>query len=250
MADEPRVLGVIPARGGSKGLPGKNVRRMAGMPLIGHSIAAAELVPRLTRTVVSTDAPGIAAVARSLGGDVPFLRPGSLATDTTPMPPVLTHALDTLEAQDPPYQMLALLDPTSPARAPADVTRAIDLLDEHPGWDGVVSVSEPGYHPAWVGVRPATHDPATLTRYFPAGRGVTRRQEMEPFLRINGGVYVWRTDFLRQLTGPWIDEGVHGMVQTPELWAFAIDHLYQFEMLEALIAQGVIRLPWLEDDQP
>ena len=83
----PRVLAVIPARGGSKGLPGKNIRRLFGLPLIVHSIRAAELTPTITRCVVSTDSEEIAAVARSFGGEAPFLRPSELAGSDTLMTP-------------------------------------------------------------------------------------------------------------------------------------------------------------------
>src|SRR4051812_38205905 len=148
-----RVLAVIPARGGSKGLPGKNTRPLAGLPLIGHSLRAAQLMPSVSRCIVSTDSAQIADLARSLGGDVPFLRPAELAADDTPMAPVLRHALAAVEAAEgSPYDFLVLLDPTSPAREPADIEAAIAQLAGRPDWDGVVSVSAPTFQPVWVGV--------------------------------------------------------------------------------------------------
>ncbi|HVU91349.1 MAG TPA: acylneuraminate cytidylyltransferase family protein [Jatrophihabitans sp.] len=244
MADRPPVLAVVPARGGSKGLPGKNVRPLAGLPLIGHSLRAAELVPSVTRCVVSTDSPEIAQVAAGLGGDVPFRRPAELAEDATPMAPVLRHALAAVEEQEGRrYDLVLLLDPTSPARDPAEIEAAVGRLLEHPGWDGVVSVSAPTFHPVWVGVRDAQD--GRLERYFAEGTGVTRRQELDRYLRINGNFYVWRAAFVRRLENSWFDEGVHGMVEIPEARAFAIDYAYEFDLLEALIAQGLINLPWL-----
>ena len=125
----PRVLAVIPARGGSKGLPGKNIRPLSGLPLIGHSIRAAALVPSLSRCIVSTDDQTIADVARGLGGDVPFLRPAELAEDSTPMAPVLQHALRAVEESgDEPYDALLLVDPTSPVREPAQIDDAVRRL--------------------------------------------------------------------------------------------------------------------------
>ena len=94
------VLAVIPARGGSKGLPGKNLRPIAGLPLIGHALRCAQSVPQLARTIVSTDSEEIAAAARALGGDVPFLRPAELARDDSPTMAVLQHALRFVEAQE------------------------------------------------------------------------------------------------------------------------------------------------------
>jgi CMP-N,N'-diacetyllegionaminic acid synthase len=246
MAQGDRVLAVVPARGGSKGLPGKNVRPLAGLPLIGHSLRAAESIASVTRCVVTTDSPEIARVAEQLGGDVPFLRPAELAQDTTPMAPVLRHALAAVEeAEGDPYDFLVLLDPTSPAREPAEIESALALLRDRPDWDGVVSVSAPTFHPVWVGVREGGDGSGRLERYFASGTGITRRQELDRFLRINGNFYVWRAAFVRRLATSWLDEGVHGFVEIPEVRAFAIDQLAEFETLEALVAQNVVRLPWL-----
>lgn len=245
MGDLPAVLAVIPARGGSKGLPGKNIRELAGLPLIGHSLRAAELVPEVRRCVVSTDSEEIAGVATVLGGEVPFLRPAELAQDDTPMAPVLRHALEwvTQEGQDP--DLVLLLDPTSPARRPEDISAAIARLRDEEAWDGIVSVSQPTFHPAWVGVRAS---PAgRMERYFSEGVGVTRRQELDRFLRVNGNFYVWRADFIRRMQVSWMDEGVHGVYEIPESLAFAIDYLDEFERLEALVEHRVIELPWLTD---
>ena len=111
------MLAVIPARGGSVGLPGKNLRSFAGLPLIGHSILFAKMCPEITRMVVSSDSEQIGDAARQYGADVPFVRPANLAQGSTPMWPVLRHALMTVEEQErTSYDFLILLDPTSPAR--------------------------------------------------------------------------------------------------------------------------------------
>lgn len=247
MPDDPRVLAVVPARGGSKGLPGKNTRPLAGLPLIGHSLRAAGLIAAVTRCVVSTDSPEIAEVARSLGGDVPFLRPPELAADDTPMAPVLRHALAEVEAAEgASYDLVVLLDPTSPAREPADVDDAVARLSARPDWDGVFSVSAPPFHPVWVGVRESSDDPGRAERYFADGRGVTRRQDLGRYLRINGNFYVWRAEFVRRMQTSWLDEGVHGLVEIPELRAVSIDYQYEFDLLTALLAQGLLQLPWLD----
>src|SRR5262249_10695504 len=135
------TLAVIPARGGSKGVPGKNIRTLSSLPLIAHSLRLAALCPEIDRTVVSTDSDAIAEVARAEGGDVPFLRPAALARDETPMLPVLRHALDALDPHSEIYTRLLLLDPTSPGRLPEDVARAHVLLAAESDADGVVAVS-------------------------------------------------------------------------------------------------------------
>jgi CMP-N,N'-diacetyllegionaminic acid synthase len=243
----PRVLAVVPARGGSKGLPGKNIRPLAGLPLVAHSLRAAAAMRTVTRCVVSTDDPEIARVATEHGGDVPWLRPADLAADDTPMAPVLRHALLAVEeAEGRPYDALVLLDPTSPARVPAEIDAAVEELLASTDLDGVVSVSEPSFNPVWVGVRPSATDPRVMERYFPEGAGVTRRQDAGRFLRINGTFYVWTSAFIRRLESSWVDEGRHAMVEIPESRAFAIDYLEEFEDLAAAVERGRVVLPWLD----
>ena len=238
-----RILAVIPARGGSKGLPGKNTMPLAGIPLIGHSIAFARLIPEVERTIVTTDDPSIAEVARALGGDVPFLRPAELATDRTPMAPVVRHALLTVEeGESEPYDAVLLLDPTSPVRDRAAVCEAIRKLADTPGIDGVISVSAPRFDPLWVGVE--VTEPGTLRRFFSEARGVTRRQDAaRQYLRINGSFYLWTSEFARRLGTSWFDEGTFAPLVIPESQAYSIDDSDEFQLIEVLLEQGVLRLP-------
>ncbi|CAN7458857.1 acylneuraminate cytidylyltransferase family protein [Terrabacter sp. LjRoot27] len=247
----PRVLAVIPARGGSKGLPGKNIRPMWGLPLIAHSVRAAALTPEVTRCVVTTDSAEIADVVRAHGGDAPFLRPAELAADDTPMAPVVRHALEWVEHDEgTAYDAVLLLDPTSPARVPAQLAEAVTRLAGDPALDGVISVSEPTFNPVWVGVRPDDGRAGALSRYFEAGTGITRRQDVGRFLRINGNFYLWRADFVRRLEASWFDEGTHAGLEIPEAQAFSIDDEYEFRLIEALIGAGLITLPWLDVPAP
>ena len=242
-----RVLAVIPARGGSKGLPGKNIRPLWGLPLIAHSIRAAALTPEVTRCIVTTDSEEIADVAGTHGGEAPFLRPSELAADDTPMAPVVRHALEWAEREEgETYDAVLLLDPTSPARVPAQLAEAALRLASTPALDGVISVSEPTFNPVWVGVRPDDTRDGALTRFFETGTGVTRRQDVGRFLRINGNFYLWRADFVRRLESSWFDEGTHEGLEIPEAQAFSIDDEYEFRLIEALIGAGLISLPWLD----
>lgn len=126
-----RVLAIIPARGGSKGVPGKNLRAIAGKPLIGWSIEQARQAALVTDVVVSTDDPAIAEAARQLGAQVPGLRPAALATDQAPTEPAMLHALEAMERHADPYDAVVLLQPTSPLRLTGTVDRAItQLLEE------------------------------------------------------------------------------------------------------------------------
>jgi CMP-N-acetylneuraminic acid synthetase len=135
------VLAIIPARGGSKGIPHKNVRLMGGRPLLAYTVDAAHASRRVTRTIVSTDDPVIAAAARELGVDVPFMRPAELSGDATPMLPVLQHAVREMETRGCAADAVVLLQPTSPLRRAEHIDAAVDLL-ESSGADSVVSVVE------------------------------------------------------------------------------------------------------------
>lgn len=234
-----RILAVIPARGGSKGLPGKNIRPLGGLPLIAHSLRCAAMCSGLTRTIVSTDSDEIASVAREHGGDVPFLRPPELARDDTPMMPVLRHALDALDPTGDPFDAVLLLDPTSPGRTPEDVARARALLAASPDADGVVACSKPTFNPFWVGV---VDDGGFAKPAFDTAGRYARRQDVPPFLRINGALYLWRSAFVRD--GAW-PGGRQRILEIPEERAFSIDDLHEFQVAEALVERGLVRLPWL-----
>jgi CMP-N,N'-diacetyllegionaminic acid synthase len=123
-----RVLGLIPARGGSKGIPRKNIAPLAGKPLLAYTAAAALAATRLTRVIVSTDDGAIAEVARSCGVDVPFMRPASLATDAASSLAVVQHAVRWLEEQGEKYNAICLLQPTSPLREADEIDACVALL--------------------------------------------------------------------------------------------------------------------------
>src|SRR5438132_6981355 len=123
------VLGLVPARGGSKGIPRKNIRLLGGRPLLQYTADAALAARRLSHVVLSTDDEEIAAVGRRCGLDVPFVRPRELAEDATPMLPVVQHALAWFDAHDRRFDAVCLLQPTNPLRLPSHIDRAIELLD-------------------------------------------------------------------------------------------------------------------------
>jgi YrbI family 3-deoxy-D-manno-octulosonate 8-phosphate phosphatase len=148
MVNKPEVLAIIPARGGSKGIPRKNIREFAGYPLIAYSIAAGLQAETVTRTIVSTDDEEIAVVARTLGGEVPFLRPAELASDQALDLPVYQHALQWLKDKEG-YQpdVVVQLRPTSPVRPLDCVDRAVRMLLDNPGADCVRGVVPAGQNP-------------------------------------------------------------------------------------------------------
>jgi CMP-N,N'-diacetyllegionaminic acid synthase len=190
-----RVLGIVPARGGSKGIPGKNVRPLGGKPLLVHTAEAALAARRLSRVVLTTDDEKIAEVGRACGLEVPFLRPAELAMDDTPTLPVLQHAVTELERQGDRFDAVCLLQPTSPFRRAGDIDGCIELLET--GLDAVISVLPvpPEHNPHWVWFR----DGDGLLRLATGeDQPIPRRQELPPAFHRDGSVYVTRRDVLME----------------------------------------------------
>lgn len=235
-----RILALIPARGGSKGIPDKNIRELAGLPLIAHSIRCAKMCPQVDRVIVSTDDPEIRRIALEHGGEVPFLRPSELASDETPMWPVVQHALSEIAGGGESYDAVLLLMPTNPVRDPEDLTRSVEILMGDPAADGVVSVSVPPFNPRWVCV---VEEDGFMRDAFDGAGGHGRRQELPTTYRINGVIYLWRTEFIRTTTN-W-RSGKIRMMEIPDEQALDIDRLDELVRTERLIASGDIQLPWL-----
>lgn len=183
------MLALIPARGGSKGLPRKNVLPLAGKPLIAWSIEAALAAPTVRRVLVSTDDPEIAEVARQAGAEVPWLRPVELATDTATSLDVALHALD---RDDPNRGWLLLLQPTSPLRTANDIEAAAALRE--PGVDAVIGVCRALTHPALA----LREDAEGFVAPYIEGAYSTRRQDLPAAWAINGAIYLVRAGALRE----------------------------------------------------
>jgi CMP-N,N'-diacetyllegionaminic acid synthase len=222
------VLALIPARGGSKGVPGKNVRPVGGRPLIAWTIVAAKASRYVDRTVLSSDDQSIIDAARSFGCDVPFTRPAELATDEADSMSVVRHAMTVLPER---YDYLVLLQPTSPMRLAQDIDRAIERC-VNSGAPACVSVCEPDKSPYWM---------------FRAGKGDVlepllaaeipdRRQQAPAVLALNGAVYVARTDHLAG-GGTFLAPGTVGYVM-PKERSFDIDTELDLRIVDFLLHQG------------
>ncbi len=185
------ILCVIPVRGGSKGVPGKNSRLVAGKPLVAWTIEQALAAEAGLDVIVSTDDQQLAEIARAAGADVPFLRPAELAQDTTPTEPVVQHAIAHRVAEGRRPDAVMLLQATSPVRLPGTLDRAVRQFTET-GVDslvGVVAQTPFFWHPA------ATADGSASAEYDPAAR--PRRQELgvsDYFYKETGSLYVTRTE--------------------------------------------------------
>lgn len=184
-------VGLIPARGGSKGVPRKNLRCVAGRPLVALAVTSALACRRLSRVIVSTDDPEIADVAQKAGADVPFLRPARLAQDDTPAVAVARHAVEWLEASGTTFDAVVILQPTSPLRRAVHIDAAIDRFIET-GADSVVTVCEAEHNPFWM----QRLEGDRLVPLLPSGMAAQRRQDLPAVYRLNGAVYVVRRRLL------------------------------------------------------
>jgi len=224
-----RILGLIPARGGSKRLPRKNVLPLAGKPLIAWSIGAALASERLSRVIVSTDDEEIATVARTHGADVPFLRPAALASDTASTLEVLLHALGVLAGQGEQFDYLALLQATSPLRQAADIDSAVSLLLKRQA-DAVISVCENGHPPEWSNTLPAD---GSLSGFFRPGIRSTRSQDLPTSYRLNGAIYLFDCKRLLESKSLDMDDNAYAYIM-PRERSIDIDTALDFRIAEVM----------------
>lgn len=191
------VLGIITARGGSKGIPKKNIRPLLGKPLIVYTIEAAQKSGVIDRLVLSTDDPEIAEVARAYGCEVPFMRPLELAEDATQHLPVVRHAVGWLKEQEqyePDYVMI--LQPTSPLRQDFHIREAVEMI-EKTGADSVLSVAQTKdyFHP-YKAMVIGNAGELRLANGYPVYKRVARRQELPPAFWSIGSIYLFKTALL------------------------------------------------------
>ena len=229
-----RVLAVIPARGGSKGVARKNIRSIGGKPLIAYTIEMANAIRHmLYRAVVSTDDPEIESVARRYGGDVPFLRPAELSGDRVPTLPVLQHAVKFVEEQgQTTIDWVLLLQPTTPFRSIEDIDATLALAQQG-GCDSIISVVQVfAEHPIFI----KRIENERLLPFNLVEKEGTRRQDCHPpaYIR-NGAVYLTRRDIIMNANSIW-GEVIRPYVMPPER-SVNIDGELDLKLAEALIRE-------------
>ena len=232
MIADARVLGLITARGGSKGLPGKNIRPLCGKPLIEWSISAAKGASCIDRIVVSTDDAAIAEVAQRAGAEVPFKRPSELATDSASSVDVVIHAIDMLAKTELIFDIVVLLEPTSPLRESFDIDEAVERLIRT-GAGSVVSVCRAvSAHPAFMFSQDKKGRLRPYLNQQPTG---LRRQDLDPIFFLDGTLYVSRVDVLRNKRSFYHEDTM--AFEVPKWKSLEIDDVDDFIMVEALMAK-------------
>lgn len=242
------IVGVIPARGGSKGLPGKNIRPLASKPLVAHTIEAARGARLIDRIILTTDSEEIASVGKQYGAEVPFIRPSELATDTAHTPPVLEHAVRYLEEHEG-YEVsiIVTLQPTSPLRRPEHIDQAVEKLLSNDQLDSVISIKSVTFPPFWM----MRIDGERLLPFVGDGTdySLKERQEMPFLYQPNGAVYVTRRGLLRDkgVLFSLYQGGNTGYILMDEDSSIDIDGLVDFVIADNLI-QKKLRLTQQEED--
>ena len=225
------MLAIIPARGGSKGLPGKNVRPLAGVPLICHSVRTALAAKSISRVVISTDDEAIAAAAKEYGAEVPFMRPAELAQDDSMVMDAYLYTADRIaREQGSPVEGFVALLPTAPLRLPEDIDGAVELFNDKRA-DSVISVTEAPVPVSWY--RRIDGEGVMRAYLSEEGDAVSNRQAHGQAYVPNGAIYVFRTEGLRA-TRQYYTDKTYPYVMPRERSA-DIDELLDFEWAEFLL---------------
>jgi len=228
MYQDKKILALIPARAGSKGLSGKNIKMIAGKPLIAWTIEAAKQCPWLDKIVVSTEDTRIASVAKKAGAKLPFLRPEELAADEVKGIDVVLHAIDWFEANGDIYDLLLLLQPTSPLRTAGDIENALQLFLDHNA-KSVISVCENEHPPYWSNILPAD---LSMKNFIDPG-ALKNRQQLPLFYRLNGALYLGDINYLKEKRGFWGEQTFAYIM--PGERSVDIDSLLDFKLAELLL---------------
>ncbi len=229
MIDNKKVLAIIPARGGSKGIPKKNIKAVSGKPMINYTIEAAKECEYIDKVIVSTDDEEIAEVSMKAGAIVPFLRPDELASDEAKTIDVVMHAVEFYERKAERYDIIVLLQPTSPLRNSEDIQKALEYYIRK-GEKSLVSVSEVTENPILMRQFGENNE---LTKLVDEDSTV-RRQDMEKYYKVNGAIYINSMKELNENTS--FNDNVMGYV-LPQDHSIDIDHPEDIVVAEYFLSQ-------------
>ncbi len=235
-----RVLGLVVARGGSKGLPGKNLRPLGGHPLVAWAVHAGRTTPAIDRVIISTDDAAIADVARHYSAEVPFMRPAELAADDSPVLEAILHALEQVEQPGEMFDAVCVLQPTAPFRDPAEIAEAIGELAADPSADSIVSLAQvEDEHPR----RLRRIADGVVCQYLTSAgdqEGQQRQDHVdEPAYRRSGDFYIARRSTLLEKRSLYGDRVLPYVV--PSWRAVNVDTARDLLLAEAMLADPAFR---------
>ena len=223
-----KIIGIIPARSGSKGVKDKNIKTLAGKPLIAYTIECAKATGIFDDIVVSTDSPKYADIAIEYGASVPFLRSQETASDSANSISVLEEVLNNLQET---YDIVVMLQPTSPLRQPFHIKEAVDLFLEKNA-DSVVSVSKFPHSIAWVN---SLDESLSMNGFIKKEYLNKRRQDLPQMYMLNGAVYVFKASMINKDFNMFDDKSFAYIMDKE--YSIDIDDEYDFKLAEALISQ-------------
>jgi CMP-N,N'-diacetyllegionaminic acid synthase len=238
-----KVLFLITARGGSKGVPGKNLRRIHGLSLVGYKAVSASRSRYCSRLIISTDSPEIQSEARAHGVEVPFTRPAELASDTAKSGPVIAHAMEWIEREGhSDYNAVMLLEPSSPFARARDYDAAVELMMAHDA-DAVVGVTSVHASSTVIGpLGPSGELTAIVDKMHAAREQAGQRQTLGVEYTMNGALYLFKWDYFKQHQWIYHDrEKVFGYVMDP-LYSVEIDEPRDLLWAEFLAGGGHLSL--------
>lgn len=228
-----KILAIIPARGGSVRLPGKNIRVLGGKPLIGWSIDVAREVSSIDKIFVSTDCNDIADVCRKMRLDVPVLRPKNLASDKSSTIDAVKHTIEYLKERGEIYDFALILQPTSPLRSADHVRQAIDMVSSKHA-DAVISVCKCEHSPLWTNTLP---DDFSITNFLETKFKNVPSQELPIYYRLNGAIFLVNINKLYEEETFLLSKNSYA-IEMDAMASIDIDHEIDFLLAETVINQS------------
>lgn len=235
-----KVLWLITARAGSKGIPKKNIKPLAGVPLMGYVISSLLTFAKPEDVIVSTDSPEFAAIARELGSSVPYLRSPSLANDNTKSVDVALDIMEWAEAQGRQYDVIAIVQPTSPFTKPEYYLQALELFKDDPQAAGIISVKKLG---AQCYYAQKIDKYLTETANKVNSSGLTRRQDVGEYITPSGGFFIAKWDLVKVHKTFYFDNTLPFVI--PEHYAVDLDEPVDWMMAEFLLEQNLVEVTWV-----
>jgi len=226
-----RILAIIPARSGSKGLKDKNIKKINGKPMISYTIEAALKSEIFSNVIVSTDSQKYAEIAKKAGAEVPFIRPEKLATDESTTNDVIIHAISEMEKRNDGYDYFMLLQPTSPLRSAENIKDAYFLLKEKNA-NAVISVCETDHNPLWSN----TLDESLSLDNFINKREDKRRQELPIYYRLNGAIYLANIGYYKEFNDFYENNSYAYIMDKKE--SIDVDDIIDFELASLILRKN------------
>jgi CMP-N-acetylneuraminic acid synthetase len=226
-----KILAIIPARAGSKGIKDKNIRKIREKPLIAYTIEVARESNIFDKIIVSTDSEIIAEIAKQYGAEIPFLRPQEIATDEAKSIDVLIHAMTYFKENDENFDYIMMLQPTSPLRSVKDIINAVNLINEKDA-NAVVSVCETDHPPLWSNTLPES---LLMDQFLLKEVREKRRQDIPKYYRLNGAIYLAKADYLMK-TKDWYEKNSYAYIMEKEN-SLDIDTELDLQILDYLMSK-------------